>query len=85
MHGCTVRFVIAGTISGCPIKLTCVRRDRSGTAQSPQDDMERQSQLAAALEWTHGPNNPLPQGEVGVLKTVEKSTVSPPGQCCVLT
>lgn len=52
MHGCTVRFVIAGTISGCPIKLTCVRRERSGTAQSPQDDMERQSQLAAALEWT---------------------------------
>jgi hypothetical protein len=33
----------------------------------------------------HGPNNPLPQGEVGVLKAVEKSAVSPPGPCCVLT
>jgi hypothetical protein len=33
----------------------------------------------------YGPENPLPQGEVGVLKAVEKSTVSSLGPCCLLT
>jgi hypothetical protein len=37
-------------------------------------------------QWNgpHGPHNPLPQGEVGVLKGVEKSAVSPVGACCLL-
>jgi hypothetical protein len=37
-------------------------------------------------QWNgpHGPDNPLPNGEVGVLKSVEKSVVSPVGACCLL-
>jgi hypothetical protein len=33
----------------------------------------------------HGPDNPLPQGEVGVLIEVENSIVKPGGACCLLT
>lgn len=38
-------------------------------------------------QWTgpHGPDNPVFQGEVGVLKAVEKSGVSVLGGCWVLT
>jgi hypothetical protein len=37
-------------------------------------------------QWNgpHGPGNPLPQGEVGVLKALEKSAASPVGACCLL-
>jgi hypothetical protein len=33
----------------------------------------------------YGPDNPLPQGEVGVLIGVENSIVNPAGACCLLT
>jgi hypothetical protein len=32
----------------------------------------------------HGPNNPLPQGEVGVLQGVETGAASLLGTCCLL-
>jgi hypothetical protein len=37
--------------------------------------------------WTgpYGPDNPLPQGEVGVLTAVEKSGMSPVGAGCLIT
>lgn len=33
----------------------------------------------------YGPDNPLPQGEVGVLRSVENSTVNAVAACCLLT
>jgi hypothetical protein len=33
----------------------------------------------------YGPDKPLPEGEIGVLRAAKKSTVSALGSCCALT
>jgi hypothetical protein len=46
--------------------------------------MGRLSQLAAAVDWAHGPDNPLPHGEVGILMREETGVENAIAPHCVL-
>ena len=47
--------------------------------------MARLSNWPPKWHGPYGPDNPVPEGEIGVLKTVDKSSVSDLAACCVFT